>query len=96
MLAAIAEFDQWKTTRSFPDKDVAATLHLIAAKVLYHSGDATKAAKKCEEGLAYDPPDERSAAAVGGDEGRSCQHGRRANTSATAAPATSSPRAATC
>ena len=34
-------------------------MHLIAALVLYTHGQPEKAVKKCEEGLAYDPPDEQ-------------------------------------
>jgi S1-C subfamily serine protease/thioredoxin-related protein/DNA-directed RNA polymerase subunit RPC12/RpoP len=59
VMAVIAEFDRWKATRSFPDKDVAAKLHFIAAEILYYCGDFPKAIKKCEEGLAYDPPNEQ-------------------------------------
>jgi len=51
----IEEFDNWKKTRTFVDKEVGATLHLIAAIILGRLDLRKEALQKCQEGLAYQP-----------------------------------------
>ncbi len=51
----IEEFDNWKKTRTFVDKEVGATLHLIAAIILGRLDLRKEALQKRQEGLAYQP-----------------------------------------
>ena len=51
----IEEFDNWKKTRTFEDKEVGATLHLVAAIILGRLDLRKEALKKCQEGLAFQP-----------------------------------------
>ena len=60
----VANFDEWKKTRTFPDPNTAARLHCQAAGVLYMSGQIAGAAKKIDEGLALKPSDEKVRAAL--------------------------------
>ncbi len=54
-LKAVAEFDAWKKTRSFTNREMAAGLHLLAARLLVRVDHRSEAAEKCKEGLAYEP-----------------------------------------
>jgi S1-C subfamily serine protease len=53
----VQEFDEWKKTRTFSNHDMAARLHGLAAMILANIDQREEAAKKCKEGLAYDPKD---------------------------------------
>ena len=57
-IEAVAEFDKWKATRSFPDHEAAAHLYWLAAVALMRSDQFAAAVKKCDEGLKFDPTDE--------------------------------------
>ena len=50
-------FDQWKKTRTFKDHEMAAKLHMAAAFILWRVNLRPEAAKKCKEGLAFQPHD---------------------------------------
>ena len=53
----VEDFDHWKKTRTFKDKEAAAKLHLIAAIILARLDLRKEAVEKCKEGLAFQPHD---------------------------------------
>ena len=55
----VDEFDQWKKTRTFKDREMGARLHLATALILARLGPdyRKEAAQKCKEGLAFQPHD---------------------------------------
>ena len=51
----VDEFDRWKKTRTFKDREMGAALHLAAAGLLAQLDLRKEAAQKCKEGLALQP-----------------------------------------